>query len=80
MNIEARKILFVQDFLKIDNEKIINDIEQFFYKTKSKVFEENLNPMTLEQFNEDIDKAIDDEHRNRLTNAKDLKKKIQEWN
>lgn len=80
MNIEARKISIIQEFLKIDSEKIISAIENFLNKSKAENFEENLNPMSLEEFNNEIDKALEDEKNNRITNAKDLKKKIKEWN
>jgi hypothetical protein len=79
MNLETRKIILVQEFLRLDNEKIINAIENLLYKSKSEFFEENLKPMTLKQFNDEIDKALDDEKNNRLINAKDLKSKIQKW-
>lgn len=77
MNLETRKIILIQEFLRLDNEKNINALENLLYKSKSEVFEQNLTPMTLKQFNEEIDKALDDENNNRLVNAKDLKSKIQ---
>lgn len=79
MNLEARKIILIQEFLRLDNEKIINAIENLLHKSKSDFFEQNLKPMTLKQFNDEIDKALDDEKNNKLINAKDLKRKIQEW-
>jgi hypothetical protein len=36
--------------------------------------------MSLEDFYNEIDKAVEDEKNNRITNVKDLKKKIKEWN
>ncbi|WP_434979132.1 hypothetical protein [Daejeonia sp. YH14] len=79
MNLEARKISLVQEFLRIDNEKIISALENFLYKNKSEFFEQNLNPMSLEQFNREIDQALEDEKNNRIISAKDLKQKIQKW-
>jgi len=79
MNIEAKKLSFIQEFLRIDNEKIINALEALLYKSKSEVFEEKMKPMSIEQLNSEIDTAIEDEKNNRFTNAKDLKQKIQEW-
>ncbi len=79
MNIEARKISLVQEFLRIDNEKIISALENFFHKNKSEIFEQNLNPMSLEQFNREIDKALEDEKNNKIISTKDLKKQIQKW-
>ncbi len=79
MNLEARKILLVQEFLRIDNEKIINALENALHKIKSENFDENLKPMSLEEFNDEIDIAIDDADNNRITNVADLKNKIQKW-
>lgn len=79
MNIEAKKLPFIQEFLRIDNEKIINALENLLHKSKSEVFEEKMKPMSIEQLNSEIDTAIEDEKNNRFTNAKDLKQKIQEW-
>lgn len=79
MNLEARKISLIQEFLRIDNEKLITALENLLYKTKTEFFEENLKPMSLEDFNREIDKAINDEEKNRLIPAEDLKKKIQKW-
>ena len=79
MNLEARKIALGQEFLRIDNERLITALENLLYKTKTEFFEENLKPMSLEDFNKEIDKAIDDEENNRLIPAEDLKKKIQKW-
>lgn len=80
MNIEARKIQLVQEFLRIDNEKIINAIENLIYKTKSETFEDSFKPMSLEEFNKQINRALDDEKKLCLTSAKNLKEKIKEWN
>lgn len=79
MNLEARKISLVQEFLRIDNEKIINALENALHKIKSENFDENLRPMSLEEFNDEIDTAIDDADNNRITNIADLKNKIQKW-
>lgn len=80
MNIEARKISLIKEFLKIDNEKIISTIENFLHQSNSKNLEQNIKPMSLEDFYNEIDKAVEDEKNNRITNVKDLKKKIKEWN
>ncbi|WP_396174489.1 hypothetical protein [Flavobacterium sp.] len=79
MNLEARKISLVQEFLRVDNEKIIIALENLLHKRKSELFEENLKPMSLKQFNDEVDQAIDDEENSRLISAQDLKKKVQKW-
>lgn len=49
------------------------------YKNNSETFEENLKPMSLEDFNREIDKALEDEKDNRIISVRDLKKQIQKW-
>lgn len=75
-NLEARKISFVQEFLKINNEYVINVLEKLLHKNK---FEQNLKPMSLEQLNLEIDQSLEDEKNDRLTSAKSLKENIQKW-
>lgn len=79
MNLEARKISLVQEFLRIDNEKIIIALENLLHKRKSELFEENLKPMSVKQFNDEIDLAIEDDKNNRIISAHDLKSKIEKW-
>lgn len=79
MNLEARKISFVQEFLRIDNEDIISALENFLRKNRTEIFEQNLKPMSIEKLNQEIDKALDDEVNNRLTSAKNLKQKAEKW-
>ncbi|MGD1318864.1 hypothetical protein [Chryseobacterium sp. 2R14A] len=79
MNLEARKISFVQEFLRIDNEDIISALENFLRKNRTEVFEQNLKPMSIEKLNQEIDEALEDEMNNRLTSAKNLKQKIEKW-
>jgi hypothetical protein len=37
MNLEARKIVFVQEFLQIENEEIILALEKFLTKRKAEL-------------------------------------------
>ncbi len=79
MDLEARKINFVQEFLRIENEKIINALEKVLRKSKSELSEHNLAPMSIEQFNAEIDKALDDSENERMITITDLKAKINKW-
>lgn len=79
MNLEARKISIVQEFLRLDNEKIITAIESLLHESKSDAFEQNLKPMSVEQFNAEIDAALDDEKHNRLISTDNLKQKVKGW-
>jgi len=77
MNIETRKISFIQEFLRIQNEEIVIGLEKLLRKQKTEQYENDLKPMNLNQFNEEIDQAISDSENDRVINAIDLKEK---WN
>lgn len=77
INLESRKKALVQESLKIDNEKLITAFQKIYFAKQTEFFEENLTPMSLENFNKEIYKAVNAEENNRLIRAQDLKEKIQ---
>jgi hypothetical protein len=77
MNLDTRKILFIQDFLRIQNEEIVNDFEKLLQQQKVEQYENDLKPMDLEQFNAEINMAIDDSENDRVIKATELAEK---WN
>lgn len=79
MDLEARKILFVQEFLRLQNEDIISGLELLMRKRKAELIEENLKPMSIDQYNKEIDQAMEDSKNGRMIEAADLKAKIQKW-
>lgn len=79
MDLQARKIHFVQEFLRLQDEETISGLEKMLQKRKMELLEENLKPMSLEQFNNEIDQALEDSKNGRVIKAVDLKAKIQKW-
>lgn len=79
MDLETRKISFVQEFLRIDNEDIVCLFEELLRKRKAELIEKNFKPMTMEQYNNEIDQAMEDSKNGRMIKATDLKAKIQQW-
>ncbi len=79
MNLEARKIQFVQEFLRLESEEIISGLENILKKRKAELYEKNLKPMSIEQFNADIDKSLEDSKNDRVISSKDLKAEIKKW-
>lgn len=79
MDLEARKISFVQEFLRLQNEEIVSGLEKLLRKRKAELIEENFKPMTMEQYNVEIDQAMEDSKNGRMIKAADLKAKIQKW-
>ncbi|WP_341225429.1 hypothetical protein [uncultured Arcticibacterium sp.] len=79
MDLEARKITFVQEFLRLQNVEIVSGLENFLRKRKAELTENNLKPMPMEQYDAEIDQAMEDSKNVRMLKATDLKAKIQKW-
>jgi DNA polymerase III delta prime subunit len=71
MNLEARKIEFVQEFLNLQSEDIVSRLEKILRKEKNtskKIFE----PMTTAELNERIDKSESDFRNKRFKSSSEL--------
>lgn len=79
MNLETRKLTFIQEFLRLQNEEIVIGLEKLLHKQKAELIEKEMNPMSIEKFNSDIDESLEDVTNGRLVSAKDLKSKFQKW-
>lgn len=79
MDLQTRKIHFVQEFLRTANSSMLEKFEEMLRYERKKIYEEEIRPMTLNQYEQRIDKAIDDFKNNRVTNAQKLKKDIASW-
>lgn len=74
MDIQTRKIEFIQEFLKIQSEELISHLESVL-KNKT----EDFIPFSLEELNERIDKSMDDSKNDRVTKTSDLLSEIKQW-
>jgi hypothetical protein len=79
MNIQARKLVLIEEFLRISDESLITKLESFIREEKKIVHERNLKPMPIEQFHEMIDQAKQDSNAGRVISHQDLKKKVKTW-
>ena len=79
MDLQSRKLHFIQEFLRLANASILEKFEQMLQQERKKIVEQDISPMTLAQYDKRIDTAIDDLKNNRVTNAKKLKKEITSW-
>ena len=79
MDIQARKINFIQEFLRINSEELINKLDKFLHVEKSKIYEQELKPMSMDSFNAAIDQSEDDSANGRVVEAKELRKDIEGW-
>jgi len=72
MNIEARKIEFIQEFLKLQSEEAISRLEKILKKEKKALDERIFEPMTIEELNKRIDQSESDFSNNRFKTSSDL--------
>ena len=79
MDLQSRKIVFVQEFLKVQSEEIISRLEKILRKENKTSDNENFKPMTIEEFNLRIDKSMEDSKNGRLIESSDLKAKVEKW-
>ena len=78
MDLQSRKIEFVQAFLKVQSEEVITQLEKLLKKETKKI-QPGLKPMTVGEYKERINKSIEDSKNGRLTNVDDLLSEIEGW-
>ncbi len=79
MELQTRKIQFIQEVLRLKNEKILQKLENLLRLEKGKQINEEFSQMTMEEYNELIDSAENDAENNRLFNAEEILKDIDTW-
>ena len=57
MNIQARKLVLIEEFLRISDENLITKLETLIRQEKKISRESNLKPMTINEFHKMIDQA-----------------------
>jgi hypothetical protein len=72
MNLEARKIEFVQEFLKLQNEEVVSRLEKILRKEKSISDERIVEPMTQDELNKRIDQSESDFENDRFKGSSEL--------
>jgi hypothetical protein len=72
MDIEARKIEFIQEFLKLQSEEAISKLENLLKKEKDTTDERMFNPMTIDELNKRIDKSESDFKNNRFKTSSEI--------
>jgi hypothetical protein len=79
MDLEARKISFIQEFLRLNNETIISKFEEVIQAKKKRLYEKEMTPMSVAEFNDMIDKAEEDAANGRTKSADELNRDIDSW-
>lgn len=76
MDLQSRKIEFIQEFLKIQSEEAISNLEKLLKKEK-KSLDKTQYPMTERELNQRIDRSEDDFKNNRYKTNTELLSKYQ---
>ena len=78
MDIQTRKIEFVQAFLKLQSEEVISQFENLLRKKSSYNIEEDkvLKPMSIKEFNKRIDQSESDFKNGKYKSTSELLKKF----
>ncbi len=76
MDLKTRKLVLIQEFIKVQNVELVSQIEKIL-KINSESY--NFKPMSIEDLNLRIDKAMEDSRAGNLIEAKHLKKIIEGW-
>ena len=79
MDIQTRKVHFVQEFLRVADDEFVTKLEKLLRIERKKRFDEEMRPLTLKEFNEIIDKSEDDFANGRVTEARNLLSQINTW-
>ena len=79
MDLQTRKIHFIQELLRVKNVSIIDKLEKILHQVRKKVVDKELSPMSIEEYNSLIDKAENDSENDKLYNAGEILKDIDTW-
>ena len=79
MTIQERKLVIIEEFLRITDESFITKLESLIKNEKKVSHERNLKPMSLSEFNDMIDQAKSDSDAGRVISHQDLQKKVKTW-
>ena len=80
MDIQTKKLHFVQEFLRLKDESLIDKLNNLLKTERKKKIEKELKPFSKKEFNEMIDSAESDSENGRLMAASELKNEIDSWN
>ena len=79
MDLEARKITFLEKFMSLQNSDIVSQFENLLLKLKRSDSNDKFEPMSKDELNKRIEKSMDDSKNGRLTETSVLKAEIKTW-
>lgn len=79
MDLQARKIEFIQEFLKVQSEDVVVRLEKLLKKETSRIEKKGINPFSIDEFHKRIDASMHDSLHNKLTENQDLLAEMHTW-
>lgn len=79
MDMRIQKLNFVQEFLRLNNDQIVNKLIDVLHQEKRKHYAQELQPLSMDEFNKMIDDAENDVKQGNVVNANKLMKDINTW-
>ena len=79
MDLQTRKLEFIKDFLELNSEEAVIQLERLLKKQISVDVEPDHTPMSVEEFNARVDQSMSDSINGQLTTSKSLKSEINKW-
>ena len=79
MDLQSRKISFIQEFLSIQSEEVISRLEKYLKKEKKTHIDKEFSPMTMKEFESRIDQSMEDSKNGRVIEANQLLEEIKKW-
>ena len=77
MDLSSRKIEFIQEFLKVQSEEIISQLEKILRKERKETDGRIFKPMTQDELNKRIDQSELDFQNDRFKSSSDLLSKYE---
>ncbi len=77
MNLEARKLEFIREFLKLQSEEAISRFEKLLKRERKTTSKDKIVPLSLEELNSRIDQSESDFQNKRYKSSKELLKKFE---
>lgn len=76
MDLQTRKLYFIESILSIGNVKVIEKLEALLKKEQQK---EKSQRVSVEQYNKELDEAEAEMNRGEYISHKDFKKHMEKW-
>ena len=79
MNIQARKLVLIEEFIRINDESLMTKLESLIRHEKKAIHERKLAPISINELHEMADQAKRDSDAGHVISQKALEKKVKLW-